>query len=169
MGAVILELSWHIRLLLLLPGCLTTAAVVPPQQKQPAGSVPAAKAATAAAAAGSSSDEESDDDVFLLRHRPLELEERQRFLSYTTGAPQPDPFHQFKCGARWSRLHGTVVPVGCRWVLLPAVPCGCLSWQGKHDANWMVLHLLRWQHEGACKGRARPQAEAERRQPPRCR
>lgn len=55
------------------------------QQKQPASLQPAAKAA-AAAAAGSSSDEESDDDTFLLRHQPLEMEERQRFLSYSIGA-----------------------------------------------------------------------------------
>jgi hypothetical protein len=56
----------------------------PAAQKQPAGIQLAAKAA-AAAAAGSSSDEESDDDTFLLRHQPLEMEERQRFLSYSIG------------------------------------------------------------------------------------
>ena len=46
----------------------------------------AAVAAAAAVAAGSSSDEESDDETFLLRHQPLEMEERQRFLSYSIGA-----------------------------------------------------------------------------------
>lgn len=52
----------------------------------PSGGVrPAAGKAAAAAAAGSSSEEDSGDEAFLERHRPLEMEERQRFLSYTVG------------------------------------------------------------------------------------
>ena len=64
---------------------LVTRLVLHMQQKQPAGVQLAAKAAVAVAA-GSSSDEESDDETFLLRHQPLEMEERQRFLSYSIGA-----------------------------------------------------------------------------------
>jgi len=52
------------------------------QQQQPGGGL---IGGGLAAAAGSSSEEDSGDEAFLQRHRPLEMEERQRFLSYTSG------------------------------------------------------------------------------------
>lgn len=52
------------------------------QQQQPGGGL---LGGVLAAAAGSSSEEDSGDEAFLQRHRPLEMEERQRFLSYTSG------------------------------------------------------------------------------------
>jgi hypothetical protein len=94
------------------------------QQKQPAS--PAAKAA----AAGSSSDEESDDETFLLRHRPLEMEERQRFLSYTTGACLSAARRDLsiRAGACLEVRHGIQGATGCCVAAqLPAHPDAWLT------------------------------------------
>jgi hypothetical protein len=124
------------------------------QQKQPAGVQQMAKAA-GAVAAGSSSDEESDDDTFLLRHQPLEMEERQRFLSYSIGARR---FHLAGTTAAAPLASATAVATTALQCISPLHFCMCFVLR--------VLLPFRWKHEGASKGRARPQAKAWWRQPP---
>ena len=71
---------------------------------------------------GSSSDEESDDETFLLRHQPLEMEERQRFLSYSIGAR---PFHLAGTTAG-APLAVTVTALQCMSPL-QSLPSPCLT------------------------------------------